>query len=247
MGEYSITIKISRRFLWLLGVLMAVCVAGTVCLFIIFDPLNNIQLRVNLQQQQVKARMAASFPVTAGIDQVLRVPLKADIPVSVPFSQDLSVPFNKTFDVPVEINTTIPVYMTVPFKSNIPIDAQVYMDTEIHTSVLGVPLTVPVKGYLPVRTTIPVDQNVVVKEDFQLSLRSPVTVDIQDTFTIPITTRFTATVPVDTELTIPFQDTILANVSLEGAVADQLPNLYILDNAIDIGLGQFRLVWKKDG
>ncbi|MDY6832724.1 MAG: hypothetical protein SWC96_12970 [Thermodesulfobacteriota bacterium] len=244
--EYAITIKIGRRLLLFLGGLVVVGVAGTVCLFLVFDPLHNIQLRVNLQQQQIKARMAASFPVTADIDQMLRVPLKADIPVSVPFSQDLSVPLHKTFDVPVEINTTIPVYMTVPFKSDIPIDTQVFLETEVRTSVLGVPLTVPIKGYVPVRATIPVDQTVTVKEDFQLALRTPVTVDIQDTFTIPITTRFTTTVPVETQLAIPFQDTIQANVALEGAVADQIPNLYILDNAIDIGLGRFRLVWKKD-
>lgn len=245
MGEYSITIRISSRLLAVTGGLLLAFVAGVFLLFVVYDPLNTIHLRVNLEQQYLKARIAASFPVEARIDQVLRVPLKATIPVSVPFSQDLSVPFNKTLDVPVEINTTIPVYMTVPFKSDIPIDTQVFLDTEIRTTVLGVPLTVPIKGYVPVRTTIPVDQNVVVKEDFHLALRSPVKVEIKDTFTIPISTRFTADVPLDTELAIPFQENILANVSLGGDVADQIPNLYILDNTLDIGLNRFRLGWKN--
>lgn len=244
--EYVVTIKIGRGLLLFLAGMAVAGVAGAAWLFVVLDPLSNLHLRVNLQQQPVRVRIAASFPVTADIDQMLRVPLKADIPVNVPFSKKLSVPLEKTFDAPVEINTTIPVYMTVPFKSLISIDTQVFLDTKVRTSVLGLPLTIPIRGYVPVRATIPVDETVTVKEDFKLALRTPVTVHIQDTFTIPITTHFTGTVPVDTELRIPFQETIQANVALAGTAADQIPDLYILDNAVDIDLGRFRLLWKKD-
>ncbi len=247
MGEYHITIKTGRGLvvaLWAFVLVSVVLVAGLVYFYLAYDPLDRISLRLNMQQQSLKARMAASFPVTADIDQLLRVPLDETIPVNVPFKQHMTIPFNKTLDLPMEINTTIPVYMTVPFKSDIPIDTKVYVDTKIETSILGIPVTVPVKGYIPVHTTIPVDQQVEVRKDFPLSLRSPVNVKIKDTFQIPIDTVFSMSVPLNTELAIPFKEQILANVSLEGNMAQGIPNLYILDNTLDFKLSQMQLVWK---
>jgi hypothetical protein len=247
MREYHITIKAGRGLLVALGGLafgMIVIVAGLVYLFLAYDPLDKISLRVALGQQDLKARMAASFPVVAKIDQLLRVPLNDTISVTIPFKQHFSIPFNKTLEVPVELNTTIPVYMTVPFKSDIPIETEVFVDTVIKTTVLGVPIAVPIKGYIPVKATIPVDQQVVVKEDFQLALKAPVSVEIKDTFQIPINTVFSAEIPLKTELTIPFKEHVLANVSLEGDVAEEIPNLHIMDNTMDLKLNQMRLVWK---
>jgi hypothetical protein len=110
--------------------------------------------------------------------------------------------------------------------------------------VLGIPVSVPVKGYIPVKTTIPVDQQVEVQEDFALALRTPVSVDIDDVFQIPIKTVFSAEIPLKADLTIPFKEHVQANVSLEGAIAEEIPNLYILDNTLDFKLNQMRLVWK---
>ena len=249
MGEYHITIKVGRGFFIALGCFLigvAVLAAIGVYLFLVYDPLDMISLRIQLEQQYLKARMAASFPVTADIDQMLRIPLNETIQVDVPFNQHLTVPFNKTLDLPVEMNTTIPVHMTVPFKSNIPIETKVFVDTAIKTSVFGFPITVPVKGYIPVRATIPVDQDVVVQEDFKLALKAPVSVDIEESFEILINTVFPMKVPLNTELTIPFKEHVLANVSLEGDVAEEIPNLYILDNTLDFKINQMRLVWKDN-
>lgn len=249
MGEYHITIRVGRGFFIALGCALAgvlvLAVIG-VYLFLAYDPLDMIALRIKLEQQYLKARMAASFPVTADIDQLLRIPLNETIPVNVPFNQHLTVPFHKTLDLPVEINTTIPVYMTVPFKSDIPIETEVFVDTAIKTSVLGFPVTVPVKGYIPVRATIPVDQEVVVQEDFKLALKAPVSVEIEEAFEISIDTVFPMKVPLNTDLTIPFKEHVLANVSLDGDVAEEIPNLYILDNTLDFRINQMRLVWKDN-
>ncbi len=248
MREYHLTIKAGRGFLVALSGLvlgMIVIVAGLLYLFLAYDPLDRICLRVNLEQQYIKARMAASFPVMADIDQLLRIPLDETIPVKVPFNQHFPIPFNQTFEVPVELNTTIPVSMTVPFKSDIPIETEVYVNTEIKTSIMGIPFSVPIKGYIPVRASIPVDQQVEVKEDFQLALRSPVKVDIKETFQVPIDTVFSMKIPLNTEIAVPFKEHVLANVSLEGDVAEEIPNLYILDNTLDFKLSQMRLTWKK--
>jgi hypothetical protein len=52
-------------------------------------------------------------------------------------------------------------------------------------------------------------------------------------------------VPLKTELTIPFKEQVLANVSLSGNETEEIPNLYILDNTLDFKLKQMRLVWKE--
>lgn len=247
MREYHITIKAGRGlFVALAGLAFGaiVIVAGLLYLFLVYDPLDRISLRINLGEQYLKARMAASFPVMADIDQLLRVPLNDVISVTVPFQEHFAIPFHKTLEVPIELNTTIPVYMTVPFKSDIPIETEVFVDTVIKTSILGVPISVPIKGYIPVRATIPVDQQVVVREDFELALRSPVSVEIKDTFQIPISTVFSAEVPLKTELMIPFKEHIMANVSLEGTMGEEIPNLYIFDNTMDFKVNQMRLIWK---
>ena len=249
MREYHITIQVGRGFFAVLGCLMcgvALLVAGLVYLFYAHDPLGMISLRVKLEQQYLKARMAASFPVMAEVDQLLRVPLNETISVTVPVRQQFAVPFNKTLEVPVEMNTTIPISLTVPFKSSIPIETEVYVDTAIKTTVMGFPITVPIKGYIPVRATIPVDQQVEVKENFQLALRAPVTVEIKETFQIPINTAIAVNVPLNAELRIPFKEQVLANVSLEGDMAEEIPNLYILDNILDFRLDQMKLVWKDN-
>lgn len=247
MGEYHITIKTGRGFFVALacGLCGAIVIAAALLYFVVTsDLLGRLSLRISLEQQYLKARMAASFPVLADIDQSLNVPLDETISVTVPFEQHFSIPFNKTLEVPIELNTTIPVYMTVPFKSDIPIETEVFVDTDIKTSILGIPVSVPVKGYIPVKTTIPVDQQVEVQEDFALALRTPVSVDIKDTFQIPIKTVFSAEIPLKADLTIPFKEHVQANVSLEGAMAEEIPNLYILDNTLDFKVNQMRLVWK---
>ena len=98
MREYHITIRAGRGLLIGLGGLafgMIVIVAVLVYLFLTYDPLDKISLRVALGQQDLKARMAASFPVVAKIDQLLRVPLNDTISVTIPFNQHFSIPFTK--------------------------------------------------------------------------------------------------------------------------------------------------------
>lgn len=249
MREYHITIKADR---WFFFTLIATVVIGIsvgallVYLFLIQDPLDFLKIRVRLEKQQIRARMAGSFPVVAKIDQQFSIPIKDTISVDFPFNQQISIPFNKTLKVPVELNTTIPVSMTVPFNSDIPIDTEIFMDTKIRTSVLGIPFTVPIKGYVPVHTTISVSQKVEVQEDFHLKLRSPVKVDINDTFRIPIDTLISAKIPLDTEINLPFKQRIHADVSLKGpGEGEEIPNLYILDSSLDVKLENMQLNWKS--
>ncbi|MDY6906208.1 MAG: hypothetical protein SWH61_16175 [Thermodesulfobacteriota bacterium] len=248
MKEYHITIRAGRLFFLGLGgiaVTGILVVAFLLYLFIGNDPLDLIKIKVKLEKQQIKARLEGSFPVVTAIDQQFSIPVKDTISVHFPFNQQINIPFNKTLNVPVELNTTIPVSMTVPFKSDIPVDTEIYMDTEIRTSVLGVPFKVPIKGYVPVHTTIPVSQKVEVQEDFHLKLRSPVKVDINDTFRIPVNTTISVNVPIDTKINLPFKENIFANVSLKGPdKGDAIPNLYILDNSLDVNIEKMRIDWR---
>ena len=247
MREYHITIKAGRWFFFALAATAITGISiGGLLVYVFFsqDPLDFLTIKVRLEKQQIKANLAGSFPVETEIDQQLSIPIKDTISVHFPFNQEFSIPFNKTLNVPVELNTTIPVSMTVPFHSDIPVDTEIFLDTEIRTSVLGIPFTVPIKGYVPVHTTIPVSQKVEVKEDFHLKLRSPVKVDINDTFRIPINTLISADVPLDTKIHLPFKERIFASVTLKPDEGTEIPNLYILDNSLDVNLEDVQLDWK---
>ncbi len=245
MKEYHITIKIGRRFvIAAAGILATGILISTALLYLLIanDPLNLLKISVRLEKQPIKTRMVGSFPVTAEIDQNFSIPVKDNISIHFPFKEQISVPIQKTLNVPVELNTTIPVSMTVPFNSNIPVDTKIYLDTEVSTSVLGIPFKVPIKGYVPVHTTIPVSQLVEIKQDFHLKLRSPVKVDINDTFRIPMDTIISADIPLDAKIDLPFKQIIDAKVSLTGpGEGDEIPNLYILNNSLELELEGIRL------
>lgn len=245
MKEYHITINIGRRFfiaaagITATGILISVAL---LYLLIARDPLDLLKIRVRLEKQPIKTQMGGTFPVTAEIDQHFSIPVKDNLSVHFPFKEQVSVPIKKTLNVPVELNTIIPISMTVPFNSDIPVDTRIYLDTEVSTSVLGIPFKVPIKGYVPVHTTIPVSQVVEIKQDFHLKLRSPVKVDINDTFWIPVDTIISADIPLETEIDFPFKQIISANVTLTGpGEGNEIPNLYILNNSLELELEGIRV------
>lgn len=248
MKEYHITIKTGPKFfitaagIAAIGILLS---AALLYLLIVSDPLDLLKIRVRLEEQPVKTRMEGAFPVTAKIDQHFILPVKDNISIHFPFKEQVSVPIKKTLNVPVELNTTIPVSMTVPFNSDIPVDTEIYLDAEVSTSLLGIPFKVPIKGPIPVHTTIPVSQLVEIKQDFHLKLRSPVRVDINDTFRIPLDTIISADIPLETEIDLPFKQIISANVSLTGlGESNEIPNLYILNDILELELEGIRIDWK---
>ena len=247
LKEYHITIRTGPRFfIAAAGIAVTGILISAVLLYLLIasDPLDLLKIRVRLEKQRIKTRMEGSFPVTAEIDQHFSIPVKDNLSVHFPFKEQISVPIKKTLHVPVELNTTIPVSMTVPFNSDIPVDTEIYLDAEISTSVLGVPFKVPIKGYVPIHTTIPVSQLVEIKQDFHLKLRSPVKVDINDTFRIPMDTIISVDVPLETEIDLPFKQIISANVSLKGpGEGNDIPNLYILDNSLDLELEGISIDW----
>lgn len=245
LKKYHITINIDRRFfiaaagITATGILVS---AALLYLLIARDPLDLLKIRVRLEKQPIKTRMGGTFPVTAQIDQHFSIPVKDNLSVHFPFKEQISVPIKKTLNVPVELNTTIPIAMTVPFNSDIPVDTKIYLDTEISASVLGIPFKVPIKGYVPVHTTIPVSQLIEIKQDFHLRFRSPVKVDINDTFWIPVDTIISTDIPLETELDLPFKQVISANVSLTGpGEGNEIPNLYILNNSLELELEEIRI------
>ncbi|OQX64046.1 MAG: hypothetical protein B5M56_01010 [Desulfococcus sp. 4484_241] len=246
MAEYHITIRLNRWLLPAVCCLLLVIAAVMVFLFVAYSQ-GKIGVMVKLKgQQQIKVRMAASFPVTADIDQMLKIPVKGRASLSVPVNQSVTVPFKKNLTVPVELDTMIPINLDVPLNLKIPIDTSVFVDTRVKTSVLGIPLTVPVKGYFPIKATIPVVQMLPIRDKIKLQLKTPVKAAINDHFEIPIDTLFSVDVPLDMMIKVPFKNRVMANISLDGKVVNQIPNLYILDNTLEIGLDQLRLVWRDN-
>ena len=81
--------------------------------------------------------------------------MDADIPIQFPVTSVVRIPIRETFLIP--LNKTFPVVLAQPLRlqDTVRVRADVPIDTEIQTKVLGVTMTVPVKGSVPWISTYP--------------------------------------------------------------------------------------------
>jgi len=239
--EFHFTIRLDRRLLIALGIFFLVTAALTstlIILFLTFVPADLIKLRIKLKEQTINAQIAGSIPVRADINETFHIPFKSNLPIRVPIKQDLLVPFDNIITVPVEVDTYIPLDLTVHFETEIPVNSSVPIDTNVQTRVLGVPVSVPVKGQLPIRLVIPVEKDIPIHETLRLKFNSPVKAHLKNVFRVPIDTMVSSDIALDQKLTIPIKTSIDVRASLEG----QLPEVHMMENNIDIGLDQVSLV-----
>jgi hypothetical protein len=131
----------------------------------------------------------------------INVPVVIDetLPVS------LTVPFSETIEVP--INTTIPISTSIAVNENIvvPINDTVSLnrDAQIVISVLGqsIPVDVPIRADIPLsmQTNVPIDLEVPIELDIpvDMMIEVPVDTEVPIEAEIPVQMEFPVTVPLD--------------------------------------------------
>lgn len=149
------------------------------------------------------------------------------------------IPINETFNVPVELETTMPINMIVKFDSIIPVTLNVPIDSVFQAKIFGIPMSIPVKGNVPLSLKIPVKKDIPINENVKIKFKAPVKVVVDSEFNIPIDSYISFDLPFNQDLIFPLKTNINTKALLKG----DLPDLQLLDNTMDIGFDQLGFIW----
>ena len=121
------------------------------------------------------------------------------------FAVSLTVPFKDTFEVP--INTTVPVSTSIAVDETIsvPVDEVVSVDRDVQVflSVLGqsIPVDIPIRADIPIKlqTEVPIKLDVPVEADIPIDLvvEVPIDPEVPIDADIPVQMEFPVTVPLE--------------------------------------------------
>lgn len=147
----------------------------------------NILLLAGLYNFRLQAQREVS-KVTQILDTVEIENFELPVVVDETLPIDITVPFTDTFEI--SVRETVPISLTIPIKENVsfPINDVVRINRDVTVSIVVLGAPIPVN--IPIRADIPIALNI----DIPVDLAVPV-----DT-TIPI--ELDLVVPVDTEVTI---------------------------------------------
>ena len=176
----------------------------------------NILLVVGL----FSARSAARQQVTEAADSLADIQFESfDLPINVnetlPIS--LTVPFSDTFVVPV--SQTVPVSLMVLFEDNIEVPIQEVIPIN---TVVNVPVTIPPLGQLvnlpiPIVTNIPIDLmvEVPISREIPIDTSIPVVFEVEAPVNTDVPIQAEVPVVLDFPVTIPLNDMGLDGILLE--------------------------------
>lgn len=164
----------------------------------------NILLFAGLYNFRQQARQEVAH-VTEILDTVnienFDLPIKIDETLPI----DITVPFSDTFEVP--IHETVPISMTIPIKENVsfPINDVVSISRDVTVSIMVLGVPVPVD--IPIRADIPISLNIDIPVDLEvpvdttipidLDIKVPVDTEVMIQEEVPVKLDFPVTVPLD--------------------------------------------------
>lgn len=164
----------------------------------------NILLFAGLYNFRLQARQEVAH-VTEILDTVnienFDLPIKIDETLPI----DITVPFSDTFEVP--IHETVPISMTIPIKENVsfPINDVVSISRDVTVSIMVLGVPVPVD--IPIRADIPISLNIDIPVDMEvpvnttipidLDIKVPVDTEVMIQEEVPVKLDFPVTVPLD--------------------------------------------------
>ncbi|TDT44258.1 hypothetical protein DES49_0358 [Halospina denitrificans] len=114
------------------------------------------------------------------------------VEISVPLKEKVSVPIRNQFSTEANIDTRVPLDMTVHIDQRIPVNTTLELDTDIQAKVFGVWMKMPIKGSLPINLDVPVTADIPIQQSIPLKMNAPVSVQLDEVFTVPVDTTFTS-------------------------------------------------------
>lgn len=205
-----------RQWLLFLGITLCAAISGgALAGWWLFQ---HVDARVQLKHQPMVVSLPEAFAVTAEVLNALDVRIDGDIAARVPIDQRITVPIQDTLRVIASVDSDVPIRMTVPVREHVLIDQVVAVDTQVKVRVLGRDLTLPVRGDVPIKAMIPVNLDIPVDQRVRVQFSTPADVRIDQPLSVPLKTVIDAVVPIRSQLRVPVQSALQANIRVKGPV-----------------------------
>lgn len=136
-------------------------------------------VQVPLHGQQMQARITDTLPVHVEVLDARGMSAKGD-------KRGIPVRLNETLRLDVDFDTEVPLALTVRYRGQIPVQAQVPVDTVMDTRVMGIAMSLPVKGNIPLDLSIPIDLTIPIEQAVRLKFTAPITARVDQTVHIPL-------------------------------------------------------------
>ncbi len=164
----------------------------------------NILLLAGLYNFRLQAQQEVAS-VTEILDTVEIENFELPVVINETLPIDITVPFNDTFEI--AIHETVPISMTIPIKENIsfPINDVVSINRDVTISIVilgqSIPVDIPIRADLPISLNIdiPIDMEVPVDTTIpiDLDIKVPVDTEVVINEEVPVKLDFPVTVPLD--------------------------------------------------
>jgi len=123
-------------------------------------------------------------------------------------------------------------------RERVSVDQVVHVDTQVQVRVLGRDLTLPVRGDVPIKAMIPVNLDIPVDQRVRVRFSTPADVRIDQPLRIPLKAVIDTVVPVHSQLRVPVQSALQANIRVQGPVPAVIEHadlrLPLRDLALDV-------------
>ena len=225
-----------RQWLLFIGLtLLAAMLGGAFAGWWLFQ---HVDARVQLKNQPMVVSLPEAFAVSADVLNVLDVRIDGDVSALVPVNQLITVPIRDTLKVTASVDSDVPIRMTVPVRERVSVDQVVHVDTQVQVRVLGRDLTLPVRGDVPIKAMIPVNLDIPVDQRVRVRFSTPADVRIDQPLRIPLKAVIDTVVPVHSQLRVPVQSALQANIRVQGPVPAVIEHanlrLPLRDLALDV-------------
>lgn len=141
--------------------------------------LGRASVRVPMDGQELRVRIPGTLPVQVEVLDARGLEAAVD-------ARGIPVRLAETLKLRIDLDTEVPLALTVRYRGQIPVRAQVPVDTTMQTRVLGVPMSLPVKGTIPLDLDLPVDLAIPIEQPVRLKFSAPITARVDQTVHIPL-------------------------------------------------------------
>lgn len=138
----------------------------------------------------LRFNLPEKLPVRVTMPEGMQATVSNPVDIRMPLKSPVSVPIEKTFTTPVDISADVPINMTVHFEETIPVRQELPVDTRVEARLFGVWTEFPVRGTVPINLDVPVSVDIPVSKRVSVDFTTPVTVHLDESFSVPAGTTF---------------------------------------------------------
>ena len=153
-----------------------------------------------LRDQIAQVAITQALPIDVQLQQGLELRVDGRVDTSVPVNQVVRVPLRENLDVTVDFDGAVDVDLDVPFQTMVRVDEMMPLEAVLDVKIMGVWTKLPIRGVLPIRLNVPVNTVVPVRQSLPLRFSQPARVALDQTLSVPLNTHINTTVPLDSVL-----------------------------------------------